>query len=83
MCVQNTIYFLENPDNLEELQAFKNLVLLFSELIEHDVFSHDLYVNMLISRGDLSPGICLHFKVQLISPFRFLTIKKSWPYSKS
>ena len=46
----------ENPDDLEELQAFKNLVLLFSELIEHDVFSHDLYVNMLISRGDISPG---------------------------
>ncbi|MGH0141441.1 UNVERIFIED_CONTAM: hypothetical protein FKN15_074225 [Acipenser sinensis] len=38
---------------------FVNLVLLFSEFIRHDVFSHDAYMCMLmwmlISRGDLSP----------------------------
>ena len=50
-------YFrLENRSDGEELQEFRNLVLLFFELIEHDVFSHDLYLNMLISRGDISPG---------------------------
>lgn len=31
-----------------------NLVLLFSEFIRHDVFSHDAYMCTLISRGDLS-----------------------------
>ena len=32
---------------------FTNLVHLFSELIRHDVFSHDAYMCTLISRGDL------------------------------
>jgi len=31
-----------------------NLVLLFHELLAHDVFSHDSYMNTLISRGDLT-----------------------------
>ena len=53
----NIFCFKENPNNSEELQAFRNLVLLFSELMEHDVFSHDLYINMLISWGDIAPGI--------------------------
>lgn len=37
---------------------FTNLVHLFSELIRHDVFSHDAYMCTLISRGDLIQGIC-------------------------
>uniref|UniRef100_H2YRP3 Mediator complex subunit Med12 domain-containing protein n=1 Tax=Ciona savignyi TaxID=51511 RepID=H2YRP3_CIOSA len=44
----------ENRDDFEEIQSFRNLVLLFSELIEHDVFSHDIYMNTLISRGEIS-----------------------------
>ncbi|XP_066905955.1 mediator of RNA polymerase II transcription subunit 12 isoform X3 [Halyomorpha halys] len=32
---------------------FTNLVHLFSELVRHDVFSHDAYMCTLISRGDL------------------------------
>ncbi|XP_076812114.1 mediator of RNA polymerase II transcription subunit 12-like protein [Clavelina lepadiformis] len=47
---------LNDPNNAEQLQEFKNLVLLFSELIEHDVFAYDQYLNMLISRGDICPG---------------------------
>ncbi|KAF2359628.1 Mediator complex subunit Med12 [Trinorchestia longiramus] len=35
-------------------REFGNLVLLFSELIRHDVFSHDGYMCTLISRGDLA-----------------------------
>lgn len=35
---------------------FTNLVHLFSELIRHDVFSHDAYLRTLISRGDLIQG---------------------------
>lgn len=35
---------------------FTNLVHLFSELIRHDVFSHDAYMCTLISRGDLLTG---------------------------
>uniref|UniRef100_H2YRP4 Mediator complex subunit Med12 domain-containing protein n=1 Tax=Ciona savignyi TaxID=51511 RepID=H2YRP4_CIOSA len=46
----------ENRDDFEEIQSFRNLVLLFSELIEHDVFSHDIYMNTLISRGEISSG---------------------------
>ncbi|XP_069936794.1 mediator of RNA polymerase II transcription subunit 12-like protein, partial [Cherax quadricarinatus] len=37
-------------------QEFGNLVLLFSELIRQDVFSHDTYMCTLISRGDLATG---------------------------
>lgn len=33
---------------------FSNLVLLFCELIRHDVFSHNIYMCTLISRGDLA-----------------------------
>lgn len=33
---------------------FFNLVLLFCELIRHDVFSHNMYMCTLISRGDLA-----------------------------
>lgn len=33
--------------------VFASLVHLFHELIKHDVFSHDMYMRTLISRGDL------------------------------
>lgn len=35
--------------------------MLFSELVQHDVFSHDEYVNTLISKGDITPGNVLKF----------------------
>lgn len=35
-------------------QAFNNLILLFSELIRNEVFSHDAYMCTLISRGHFS-----------------------------
>ena len=47
--------FLPLDDNptVENKQMFANLILLFCELIRHDVFSHDAYMCTLISRGDL------------------------------
>lgn len=42
----------DNPNDIDR-QAFANLIQLFSELIRHDVFSHDAYMCFLISRGDL------------------------------
>ncbi|CAH1781069.1 unnamed protein product [Owenia fusiformis] len=44
---------LETFETPQNRQAFGNLVLLFAELIRHDVFSHDAYMNLLIARGDL------------------------------
>ena len=48
----------ENPTD-DNRQGFANLIQLFSELIRHDVFSHDAYMCFLISRGDLltSPSV--------------------------
>lgn len=40
----------KNP-KAENKMAFSNLVLLFGELIRCDVFSHDVYMSTLISRG--------------------------------
>ncbi|XP_064639525.1 mediator of RNA polymerase II transcription subunit 12-like protein isoform X2 [Lineus longissimus] len=49
---------MEDAANPENKRAFSNLILLFCELIRHDVFSHDAYISTLISRGDLlSPAI--------------------------
>nr|KAG5692294.1 hypothetical protein BaRGS_009504 [Batillaria attramentaria] len=50
---------LEDHSSEDEKQAFRNLILLFHELILHDVFSHDAYMCTLISRGDLlcSPSL--------------------------
>lgn len=48
-----TISSTEEHPTDEARQAFKNLIALFNELIVHDVFSHDAYMHMLISRGDL------------------------------
>lgn len=44
---------LDNSSPQSKVQ-FTNLVHLFSELIRHDVFSHDAYMCSLISRGDLN-----------------------------
>ena len=46
---------LDNSSAQSKVQ-FTNLVHLFSELIRHDVFSHDAYMCTLISRGDLIQG---------------------------
>uniref|UniRef100_A0A8D2IWC6 Mediator complex subunit 12 n=1 Tax=Varanus komodoensis TaxID=61221 RepID=A0A8D2IWC6_VARKO len=43
-----------DPSNENEKVEFFNLVLLFCELIRHDVFSHNTYMCTLISRGDLA-----------------------------
>uniref|UniRef100_A0A8C4XAK2 Mediator complex subunit 12 n=1 Tax=Erpetoichthys calabaricus TaxID=27687 RepID=A0A8C4XAK2_ERPCA len=45
---------LMDPGNESERVEFSNLVLLFCELIRHDVFSHNIYMCTLISRGDLA-----------------------------
>uniref|UniRef100_A0A452H393 Mediator complex subunit Med12 domain-containing protein n=1 Tax=Gopherus agassizii TaxID=38772 RepID=A0A452H393_9SAUR len=45
---------LTDPGNESEKVEFFNLVLLFCELIRHDVFSHNIYMCTLISRGDLA-----------------------------
>ncbi len=50
----------------ENRQAFSNLILLFCELIRHDVFSHDAYMSTLISRGDLMPIPGLHVSMHVI-----------------
>lgn len=58
---QNTLMaYLDNDAPIKEDNGtqqnqvqFTNLVHLFSELIRHDVFSHDAYMCTLISRGDL------------------------------
>lgn len=42
---------LESTNKLENKQLFSNLVLLFGELIRCEVFSHDIYMCTLISRG--------------------------------
>ncbi|XP_071949352.1 mediator of RNA polymerase II transcription subunit 12-like protein isoform X1 [Antedon mediterranea] len=42
------------PGNEDSKKSFANLVLLFSELITYDIFSHDKYMCRLIARGDLS-----------------------------
>lgn len=44
---------LEENASAQNRTKFTNLVHLFSELIRHDVFSHDAYMCTLISRGDL------------------------------
>ena len=54
----NEIFFFnflntEENGSIQNRVMFTNLVHLFSELIRHDVFSHDAYMCTLISRGDL------------------------------
>jgi mediator of RNA polymerase II transcription subunit 12 len=51
-------HYLNNdaPTLPDQSQEFSNLILLYYELICHDVFSHDSYMCQLISRGDLFAG---------------------------
>ena len=54
------LLFLDEPNQTHDSKlAFSNLILLFCELIRHEVFSHDAYMCTLISRGDLvsSPSL--------------------------
>ncbi len=53
---------LEENGSIQNRSQFTNLVHLFSELIRHDVFSHDAYMCTLISRGDLLTGSSLSMK---------------------
>lgn len=63
---QNTLMqYLDNDAPVLEIESaaqdqtkFINLVHLFGELIRYDIFSHDMYMCTLITRGDLStvPG---------------------------
>lgn len=52
----------DDNGNVSNRSQFTNLVHLFSELIRHDVFSHDAYMCTLISRGDLLTGSGLSMK---------------------
>ena len=69
---QNQLFeYLDNDaPNLESCkpEEFSNLVLLFYELICHDVFSHDHYLRALISRGDLN-GPITNTKNQNSNPY--------------
>jgi len=56
----------ENP-TVDNRQAFANLISLFTELIRHEVFSHDVYVCTLISRGDLQSSGSWNSYVQVTS----------------
>ncbi|XP_038050746.1 mediator of RNA polymerase II transcription subunit 12-like protein isoform X3 [Patiria miniata] len=46
--------YVDEHGPIDDRRAFASLVLLFSELIRCDVFSHDSYMCTLISRGDLT-----------------------------
>ena len=58
----------EDHSNDEQKQAFRNLILLFHELIQHDVFSHDAYMCTLISRGDLLCSPSLLQSIDSVAP---------------
>jgi len=57
----------EDSPTVDNRQAFANLVSLFTELIRHEVFSHDVYVCTLISRGDLQSSSNWNSYVQVTS----------------
>ena len=63
---QYCLYFIDNNPSQDNRQAFCNLILLFCELIRHDVFSHDAYMSTLISRGDLMPVPGIHVSMNAI-----------------
>lgn len=54
--LDNDAPVLDENASVQNRAQFTNLVHLFSELIRHDVFSHDAYMCTLISRGDLLTG---------------------------
>ena len=45
-----------DENTFEEERMFTSLIFLMHELIDADVFSHDQYLRLLISRGDLTTG---------------------------
>ena len=48
-------YLHDNASKLKEKTTpFNNLIILFGELIRHDIFSHSYYVQALISRGEVT-----------------------------
>lgn len=57
--LDNDAPVIEETSSTQQRSQFTNLVHLFSELIRHDVFSHDAYMCTLISRGDLLTGSSL------------------------
>ncbi|KAJ9582558.1 hypothetical protein L9F63_003116, partial [Diploptera punctata] len=54
--LDNDAPILEDNPSPQNRAMFTNLVHLFSELIRHEIFSHDVYMCTLISRGDLNTG---------------------------
>lgn len=48
--------------------VFASLVHLFYELVKHDVFSHDMYMCTLISRGDLLSVTSAHSGATSVPP---------------
>ena len=54
--LDNDAPVLDENGSQHNRAQFTNLVHLFSELIRHEVFSHDVYMCTLISRGDLLTG---------------------------
>lgn len=54
--LDNDAPIMDDNSSPQNRQMFTNLVHLFTELIRHDVFSHDAYMCTLISRGDLLTG---------------------------
>lgn len=52
----SVLFVAEDNPSAQNRAMFTNLVHLFSELIRHDIFSHDVYMCTLISRGDLNTG---------------------------
>ncbi|XP_052783955.1 mediator of RNA polymerase II transcription subunit 12-like protein isoform X1 [Mya arenaria] len=51
--LDNKAPIIDENASEENQQAFANLIHLFSELIRHEVFSHDAYMCTLISRGEM------------------------------
>lgn len=65
--LDNDAPVLEENGSPPNRSQFTNLVHLFSELIRHDVFSHDSYMCTLISRGELLTGSALFSKPNRIT----------------
>ncbi|KAG1673141.1 Mediator of RNA polymerase II transcription subunit 12-like protein [Nymphon striatum] len=66
----------EDNDSADSKKSFANLVLLFSELIRCNVFSHDTYMCTLISRGCL-PNVTASVVQQPATPGLPSSIKSS------
>lgn len=49
--------FLIDSSDASTCEAFQQLVVLFSELIKHNVFSHDKYLCTLIARGEFVKNV--------------------------